>query len=501
MTETKKNLLITLALFSLSFALRLSLISKGVYHNDCLCLVMQSLETVRTHTIHYLHGHGHPLTAIMGALSVKLMPLFACDDPVLAVNMMSVVLSSLTVPIIYLFAKKLFDQPTGFLSAVLFSLNPIFLSISVYGNSHTIVILFVSLGVYFLISHLKNRKNIHVWGAAIFFGLAAAARIQDLLIIAVPLSVLYFLGLDKDTGKDPQDPPAKKVRIYFAALILIMFIAAMFYWPVLNSQKAESVDGFMRRIIFSTYGYRIEPFFTYGFGYLLTSSSYIGIGTALAGLLGMARKRPKTACSLLLWFAFPFCVFSMMNVVTPRYFSIAMIPWSICQAYILNILLKQPKPWFRYTAIGVFLLNCSVMMYAIATPLMFRHQYALTDDFGRWIARITPPSAEIISMDEFLFVQYYGQRTLLGRPIFQYDDSLKELKAFKEKLDEKLDSRVPVYITTFGLVTYDVSQTFINFMNNNYTLVPVGTHWVEDWHPGELEDMIIECVLYRVLKK
>ena len=154
--------LIPFFLFLLSFLLRLSLISKGSFHVDCLNLAIQAEQTLETHSIHHLFGSGYPLTVILGAIFILISRIFSVRDPVIAVNLMSVVFSSLCVLANYSLVKKLLGKTAALFSSILLSLFPPFLVLSVYGKSHTPSLFFLLAGISSLLSFQTTGKKQHI---------------------------------------------------------------------------------------------------------------------------------------------------------------------------------------------------------------------------------------------------------------------------------------------------------------------------------------------------
>ena len=150
--ERTKAYLIPLLLFFISFLLRLSLISKGPYHLDSLNLTLLAEKTLETGSLQSQFGPGYPLTVILAALFIFVSRIFSQNDPILAVNFMSVVFSSLCIPVFYAITDKLFGRLTAFLSAIMFSLSPIFLGVSVFGKSHTPSLFCLLVGLFYLLS-------------------------------------------------------------------------------------------------------------------------------------------------------------------------------------------------------------------------------------------------------------------------------------------------------------------------------------------------------------
>jgi len=188
-------------LFFLNLLFRFSFISKGPYHSDCLNLALQAEKILSTHQMHYLQGSGLPLTALMGAGFVWLGKILNINDPVFAVNCMSVFFGSLCIIALYFFTKILFNQKTAVLSALFLSLDPLFLALSAFGNSHPHTIFFLLFSLYFLIRYKKTSSRSILILSGICLGFMGASRLQDFFIMIIPVTFLFFVQTDLSDKK------------------------------------------------------------------------------------------------------------------------------------------------------------------------------------------------------------------------------------------------------------------------------------------------------------
>jgi len=136
--------------------LRLAFLSKGPFHVDCLNLAINAEKTLNTLQMHYLFGPGYPLTVLLGAIFVGLAKIFAIADFVIAVNFVSVFFGALCILAHYSLVRKLLDESCAFFSSLMLSIFPIFLILSVYGNSHTPSLFFLLAGISSLLSFQTN---------------------------------------------------------------------------------------------------------------------------------------------------------------------------------------------------------------------------------------------------------------------------------------------------------------------------------------------------------
>src|SRR5208282_3005492 len=89
--------LIPSIIFLASICLHLSLMSKGPVSVDCLGLAINSLSTIHTHHLHYQFGSGYPLMVLLGTIFISTGKQIGITDPVTAMNLISVVFSSIAI--------------------------------------------------------------------------------------------------------------------------------------------------------------------------------------------------------------------------------------------------------------------------------------------------------------------------------------------------------------------------------------------------------------------
>ncbi len=267
-----KSYFIPLALFLLSFILRLSLISLGPFSVDCLMLAMASEKTLATHHLHYLFDFGYPVAVVMGAVFIGLGKIFFINDPIMSVNVMSVVFSSLCVVLLFDYVRKLFDSTTAFFSAVLLCLNPIFLGVSVYGTSH-------SLSLFFLLMCLRMLLRYHEKQEA---------------------SYLILSGLSLGWNPIPLQTPPKKLNLIksgmilftTALLVILIFHCSLFLSPYRNIFLSK-LYSFIDRDLITNYGGIFSPTYRMAEIYLCQSFTFMGIAFIFAGIVCLMFQKKR----------------------------------------------------------------------------------------------------------------------------------------------------------------------------------------------------------------
>ncbi len=487
-----------LFLFFASLFLRLSLISKGPYHLDCLALAINAQNTLENHQLYYQFGSGYPLTVLMGSFFFAATQWFAGNDPVFAVNFMSVILSSLSVSIFYLFIKNTLNASSAFFSALFLSLHPIFLTLSVYGNSHVVCIFFLLLSLYVLTNpHQKFRYFFF----SLFLGLMGASRLQDMILMIIPLS-LFSIIWDKNTFSKCQ----QKFVLLGICLLGSGIVAGAFHIPFLVGKTS------------SLYSSQFQTFWNIGLTenfcglfstFLLRSIQIISFSTTLPGILicwvGLTKifkENPPIAFLALLWFWIPLFFYGNIITSVPRFFLISIVPLCFAFGYGIDSLLCTKKQTVKLAlafACGVVLLLCNITN--IFPILYFRHTNALLPSWAKYINTNTNPQAVIITGDDEMFIKHYGKRQILSRPRSMHRLDKEELNIFNRALQDKLSSGADIYITGMGLFSYDADNVFSSFIKNHYRLEYYASGKYEDWHSGELFLEDITEPLYRIYKK
>ncbi|MCB9771459.1 MAG: glycosyltransferase family 39 protein [Candidatus Omnitrophica bacterium] len=406
---------------------------------------------------------------------------------------MSVVYSSLTVLIFYFFIAKLFDNLTAFCAGILLSLNPIFLTLSVYGNSHTVSIFYLLLSLTFLVSQFKRRLLFF----ALTLGLFGAARLQD-MILMLPAVFILFLNQTQERIKT-------KVYIFIKLIFISLFVALIFHLPYFfgpssknylsqlqhfyNLGVTSNFDGVLSRYLFSNIKFFcvVNPaiIFTFiGFIYLLRN------------------KRIAYIIFLLCWIFIPFSFYGNILTSAPRFYLISIIPTIILESYAVSSFLQIKNNFFRICLVSLVFTLAFLPLPKNTFPILkFRHTTTLLPDWAKFIKDRTEPTALIISGDDNFVINHYAQRGIFSRPIDLNANSQNELKEFKRNLDAALSTKTPIYITTTGLISYDPNGILQKFLIDNYRFRFLGKSVSEDWHNGELKLDIIDEELWQILPK
>jgi len=491
-----------LLLFTTSLLLRLTLLSKGPFDVDCLNLAIQSARTLETGRLHFLFGTGYPAVVLLGALFIKLCRIAGSTDPVFAVNLMSVLLSSGAVVGAYLFTRKILDEWTAILAAITLSFFPIFLGLSVYGMSHIPSVFFLLCGLCFLIKSHEKNEWLFLLASSLSLGVMAASRLQELILMAPALSFFFFCSKNATKIKKPRtySPMIIRFGLWTSAILIT---TALFHLPLIldndRNHYLSQLNRYYGASLTTNFLGLLSPSLGESLRLIFFSLSPVGTIAALLGLFYLAQKDWRSAVFLILWFLVPLAFVGNLAMTTPRFLLICFLPLIIAESFFFTKLLRLPWPLFKTIGMTVFCVIQILLFKEIYPILSFRHQNAWLVDCARYIATKTSSSGLIIAGDEGLFIHYYGKRDLLARPKGAHLFSLKDLKQFKIALDSSLAEGKTIYITSSGLYSYDPEFSFSNFIKNHYQLILIGKHHSEDWHQGPTRLRVGEEKLYQIL--
>lgn len=484
--STSRSWILPLIIFFASFILRLCLISKGPYHLDCLTLALNAQKALVEHQLPYQFGTGYPLTVLTGALFVGLAKILSINDSVFAVNLMSVWLSSFSVLIFFLFIKNIFNTLTALLCALALSLHPIFLTLSVYGNSHIVSFFFLILGLYFLTKRENPLRNI---GFTICLGLMGAARIQDMVLMLIPTAFFWW----SQQSSSQKDGTKTFCQCFFFAVV----IAVAFHLPYLLTQEHGQYQSQLKEFwtlgLTSNFAGFISPSLARALAIIGISTTFVGTLIAAYGFIRLTATQIRTGIFLAFWFLCPLLFYGNVMTIVPRFLLLPIAALLIAEAYGLSLLWNTKHLVRKLIIAAVFAMMLLLPFFTNILPILqFRHSHTLLPDWARFIEKNTESVAYLIVGDEELFIHTYGHRKTLTKKM--------AMEEFKTQLSRLLAKNVPVYITETGLYVSNPSPEFSSYIKSTYHLELRGKKTVEDWHGGELMLETRPDKLYRIYK-
>ncbi len=494
-----KSFLTLSSLFIINVLLRFRFISQGPYHIDCVTMARQAQLTLQTGHLHYLHSHGFPLSAMIAAANVCLARLWGTADPVDAVNIMSVFFSALSVPLFYLVVRKLTEPLTALISAVLFSVSPIFLSLSVFGNTNVLSLFFCLLCFYRIIDHKDNPSPGKTIANGLCLGLWGAVRIQDFLSL-LPVLLIYSVLFHP-----PKKTKTSHMKAFGFSVLIAFIVTGLFYVPFLTRHLEPSATQSLGHFWEFEVGSRL---FILSARFLFLSliywaDNFLLLGILLAGLghLVLWQSNRKLLFFLLSWCLIPLLLFSRLDIVMPRFFLCAVLPLYVMQGAVLAFLWRR-RALFKIIAIFVIILSVWLNLYRIVPVIQYRHDHAVVPDYVLWLKEKTESNACMIPGDEGDFLRYYHGPDLLElRLKIRTPYSGEELRKMKRQIDQELGRGHPVYINYITMNSHNPKKQFSNLLSRHYTLICIGEKLYEDWHRGAMYQFIYPVAVYKIIRE
>ena len=467
----------------------------GLFHYDSVDFAIQAERTVEELKIHYAHGMGFPGMAILNGLAYGTDALIrGTQSAELSITLLSIIFGAAAVVIFYLFTKELTqDRFIAFTAALLFSITPLFLSVTTFAMSHGASVFFSLLAIFLFQKSAQKEQRLKyalIILSGLTLGFAMTIRITNVLYAAL-IPLLYFnpqlehqgLILDKPKLRDL----ALTAALLMSALILVFLLL---YWPKLSTEGISFITGQAELAPWLGIYSEMTLFLL---GWLNRSVTLFGWVLMLGGII-YALKEKRYSIVLLIWFVLIAIYFlNLSGVVSPRYLIPLLIPIYIFIATALEWIKRKNK----LVAVVTIVVLVLVMLIPVYPILEFRTQYCGPKEFAYYVQQNTEPDSVVIAMDEWIFLKYYADRATLQHPREGNETKIKE---FLSVIDSYLDNNTPVYIIETGF-SYDPGQKVQKAMLSRYNLTLIGSNLNEDYHKKAMFDGKFEERLYRVENK
>ncbi|MDO8658902.1 MAG: phospholipid carrier-dependent glycosyltransferase [Candidatus Levybacteria bacterium] len=223
-------------------------------------------------------------------------------------RMTSVIFSSLTVVLVFLFGWKYISFPVGFISSVMLGMLPLMIGYSQLATLESYIVFFFTATIFSFFNLLSkfSKKNLFLTG--ILLGLSLTVKYTNVLLIPLMFSLLAVFYLKSDKKK-------KDMKMYLRGMLVILvtaFVAALIVWPMPWIHLGEVLK---HNSTLRSYPYSVpEVFFgklvlvpkVYYLVYFLITTPLLILTFFLAGLKIIFFKRTWIFIAILIWFIFPF---------------------------------------------------------------------------------------------------------------------------------------------------------------------------------------------------
>jgi hypothetical protein len=492
-TISEKWLILGLFLFSL--LLRLYFMNAGLFHYDSVDFAIQAERTIRERSIHYAHGMGFPGMAILNGLAFGTdMLLRGAESAELSITLLSILFGAAAVVILYLFTKELTqDRFIAFITALLFSVTPVFLSVTTFALSHGQSVFFAFLAIFLFQKSQQKEELKWKYGLILLSGLSlgfmAAIRIPDVLYgVIIPL--LYFNPRLEEKKLVVDKPNLKELLIYTIIFVIpFILIFLLLYWIKLSTVGLSFITAEANNMPWLGIYSEMTPFLL---RWLTMTVNPLGWVLMLGGVY-YSLKLKRYSIVLLIWFVlFALYFLNLSGVVTLRYLIPLLIPIYIYIATALEWI-KTKNQIIAGLMIVILMLTMVIPVYP---SLEFRSHYCGPKEYAYFVQQNTEPNSVILAMDEWIHISYYGKRATLTHTQDGNDTKIQE---YVNEIDKYLDNNTPVYIIETAF-SYDPGQKVQQAILTRYNLTLVGSHANEDYHK-ELFDAKFEERLFKLTRR
>src|SRR3989338_8725219 len=481
--NNKWETLILLFLFVFSIVLRLLFLNAGLFHHDSVQLAMAVENTLKDKTIHPIGGGRYGLVFVDFAIFYFLNVLFNSYSAEFAVNFSSALFGALSIPLFYLIANALLkNRFIAFSSAMLYSVTPIFLSVSTFANSHSLSVFLVLLSFHFLIQSIKSNEKLSAAYSGIFIGASFLVRESNLLLL--PAAFYLIFSCSKNLNGNFLSNEKRKIMLYYAAPIVIGALTLLLLInPILEQQVKRNFGTF----VFNQITYSIS-----GLQFTLT---WLGAILLFVGTYELYKKDRKLLALLALWFIPLFLFYTFASVVDHRFFAGLIIPLIILIACSFNFINNFYKNAGYIASILIFFL----MLSSIYPLLKARHEASSMKELSKLISGTLEPNPAIMLYgDNQAFPKYYGNFTTIP---CEPDLNMENSKEFVGAVYSHLLSDVPVYMSTecFSIGNLEEKQHFYNLMLYNFKFEYEFEYFFDNYHKGTVRQDLMKNYLLKML--
>jgi len=232
----KRDILIIISLFSAALLIRVANVSNpNVFMLDEIRYWFRAIRILASNfapTAEILPGYPSPFLPYIGAVVTLLF-----DGDINTLRMISVVFGSLTVPMLYLFGKAMYDRKTGLLSALFLCFSAYHCLYSRIFKLEAFTLFFVTAFLYFfwITQCSEDRKSLtYAIIAGAMMGLAIAAKYLPAFLF--PAVLIYAFWTGKFSFKALGDK-----RIMLTLVFALLFFSPMLLWWYYTGSGLEPI--------------------------------------------------------------------------------------------------------------------------------------------------------------------------------------------------------------------------------------------------------------------
>jgi hypothetical protein len=389
----------------------------------------------------------------------------------LIARLLTAVLGTLTVWLVYRVGARLFDATTGLVAALYLALAPLHVRDSHFGVTDVPMTFMVMLGLLMIVREHAGPRPSRTIAAGLVAGLATSTKYTAAALI-VPMTASVLMALADAIAASGE----RARRIWIAGRRFLLFVPALAAGFLIGTpfaifdqaRFARDIDGVRRHTMMAHGGVDLGP----GWLYLLTVSLRYGLGLPLlaAGLAGLVLLWWRSWRTAFLLTSFPiacYLVTAMSDTLFFRYV-IPLVPFLCLTAAFATVAVavtagRLVPPRLRPAIIP--LLAIVIIAPSAYASLRTDALLATTDNrlvVAQWVRENVPPHASIyVAASGSAAPQLDGQ--------YEYWSYIEDTKTFERDRSQAegtpqwiviVESPLAAYTSTPGSITSLLSQRY-----------------------------------------
>lgn len=449
-------------LFIIAFSFRLYYMSPGMFHIDTVQLASAVEKTLDTGIMQPAVSKSYGLVILNAVFYAIPHYIFGVASSISTLNFTSVLFGSLAIPLVFLFTKEIFGKFAGISAALLFSFQPVFLSISTHGKDHAHAIFFILLAGWSLMKALNTDKNPYKILFGLSLGFSLFIRFPSILAL-IPFGLLYIIA------KEPKMERYSLRNVLLISVPFLILLAGVLYFQYDSIMGQKEANDFLS---FSNLNFDLARSFFHAF----TSA---GLFLSVYGIFSMLGRKKNEALALLLYSAVLFLFFSGFISVSLRFFTEFFLVASIFAGYAVFHLREK----YGIFAVVVLILVLISSFVSVQPVLSYRSQHATGNYLIDYMESITEKNALIVDYGDYVpYYEYASFRSAVSCPLT--DDA----KMFSSQMEFIYSQKRPIYISQacFAFGTEEQKKQLLSAVKEKYSLKEAGRVRIDDFHKSEV---------------
>lgn len=487
----KSEYFIIIFLLIFSGFIRFAFLSAGLYHHDAFQLAVAVEKIVEEGKIYGIGGGRYGAVLANVPFFYFFKTFFGYKSAEFTVNFTSALFGIISILILYLLAKNLFnDKFIAFSSSMLYSVTPIFLSVSTFAKEHTLDV-FLSLSSLLLLAiGLKKSKNNLILLSGLLLSFLVYIRFPSILIVFSSVLLICLFGGNKISRRDR----IKHIVLYLLPFVIVIASYAIFsYATIINEAKSN-----FGPLSLNQSKYIVVNNFKYSAEGLVFSLTIVGTILSIFGFVLLFREEKTLFYFLIVFFISLFMFYALSKTVAHRFFSLPIVGLIIALSYTLSYIKKKDA----YASTFLLILLVIIFFANVYQVIKFRHEFSAFKDLAKIVNDNTNPHDSVVILygDDTPALNYYSKTPTES---CDYNPSVEYLMIFVNEISNLLDKDYKVYISgaCFGLGNRDERSLFLDIMDSNFRGSIVAEYVSDDYHRGSIKPTIKRISMLRLYKK